>query len=98
VNYPLQTLSQLRPVLQGFRKANNLTQAALAERLGITQQTYAQLEANPASARVERLFKVLRALDVELWLSHVSITEPDVADAVVMAKETQLADPAQENW
>jgi HTH-type transcriptional regulator / antitoxin HipB len=98
VNYPLQTLSQLRPVLQGFRKANNLTQAALAQRLGVTQQTYAQLEANPASASVERLFKVLRALDVELWLSHSPLTELDVADAVVRTQETQLADPAQENW
>jgi len=69
VDYPIKTLSQLRLILQGFRKANHLTQAALAEKLGITQQSYAQLEANPASASMERLFKVLRALDVEIVLS-----------------------------
>ncbi|ECG2255623.1 XRE family transcriptional regulator, partial [Salmonella enterica subsp. enterica serovar Rissen] len=53
--YALKTLNQLRPVLIGFRKANGLTQKDVSERLGITQQTYARLEANPASAGFERL-------------------------------------------
>lgn len=44
--YALKTLNQLRPVLIGFRKANGLTQKDVSERLGITQQTYARLEAN----------------------------------------------------
>ena len=52
--YALKTLNQLRPVLIGFRKANGLTQKDVSERLGITQQTYARLEANPASAGVQR--------------------------------------------
>ncbi len=49
----------MRPMLLGFRKANGLTQKDVSERLGVTQQTYARLEANPASASIERLFKVL---------------------------------------
>jgi HTH-type transcriptional regulator/antitoxin HipB len=57
-DYPLNTLNQLRPLLIGFRKANGLTQKDLSERLGVTQQTYSRLEANPASASIERLFKV----------------------------------------
>ena len=57
--YPIKTLSQLRPLLIGFRKANGLTQKDLSERLGVTQQTYARLEANPARASIERLFKIL---------------------------------------
>lgn len=83
MDYPIKTLSQLHLILQGFRKANNLTQAALAERLGITQQSYAQLEANPASASVERLFKVLRALDVELVLSGDTPAASAKSDPVV---------------
>jgi HTH-type transcriptional regulator / antitoxin HipB len=70
VDYPIKTLSQLRPILQGFRKAAGLTQAAMAGHLGVTQQTYAQLEANPAAVSVERLFKVLRVLQVDLQLAQ----------------------------
>jgi HTH-type transcriptional regulator / antitoxin HipB len=69
VQYPVKTLGQLRPILQGFRKSAGFTQAMMAEQLGVTQQTYAQLEANPAAASLDRLFKVLRVLNVELSLS-----------------------------
>lgn len=68
MDYPISTLSQLRPILQGFRKKAGLTQAAVANQLGITQQSYAQIEANPASTSVERLYRVLRLLDVDLTL------------------------------
>ncbi|WP_186378503.1 helix-turn-helix transcriptional regulator [Yersinia intermedia] len=70
MNYPIKILSQLRPTLIGFRKQKGLTQASLAQLLGITQQSYAKLEADPASASIERLFKVLQLLDVELILSE----------------------------
>lgn len=68
MDYPLKTLSQLRPILQGFRKSAGLTQAVMASHLGVTQQTYAQLEANPTAISIERLFKVLRVLNVDLTL------------------------------
>ncbi|MDO1890551.1 transcriptional regulator, partial [Escherichia coli] len=48
--YPLKTLNQLRPLLIGFRKVNGPTHKDIAERLGVTQQTYARLEATPGSA------------------------------------------------
>ncbi|EAB5739926.1 XRE family transcriptional regulator [Salmonella enterica subsp. enterica] len=67
--YPLKTINQLRPLLIGFRKVNGLTQKDIAERLGVTQQTYARLEANPGSASIERLFKVFTVLGVEIELS-----------------------------
>nr|WP_314901453.1 helix-turn-helix transcriptional regulator [uncultured Deefgea sp.] len=72
MDFPIQTLSQLRPILQGFRKENALTQAALAAKIGITQQSYAELEANPASVSVERLFKVLSLLNVGILLTSSS--------------------------
>lgn len=68
MDYPIKTLDQLPLVLKGFRKQRGLTQAAMAERLGITQQSYAWFEANPATATLERLFTVLRLLDVEISL------------------------------
>ena len=68
--YPIKTLSQFPLVLKGFRKEKGLTQAAMAEKLGITQQSYAYFEANPAAATLERLFMVLRMLDVEISLDQ----------------------------
>ncbi|MBW4239649.1 helix-turn-helix transcriptional regulator [Enterobacter roggenkampii] len=71
-DYPLNTLNQLRPLLIGFRKARGLTQKDLSERLGVTQQTYARLEANPASASIERLFKVFSVLGVKISFSSAT--------------------------
>mgnify|MGYP004565023271 CR=1 FL=1 len=67
--YPLKLLNHLRPLLIGFRKANGLTQKDVSKRLGVTQQTYARLESNPARASFERLYKVFNALGVEINLS-----------------------------
>lgn len=67
--YPLKTLSQLRPLLVGFRKAKGLTQKDVSERLGVTQQTYARLESNPASASLKRLFRVFNVLGIEMVFS-----------------------------
>lgn len=85
MNYPITTLDQLRPILLGFRKSRGLTQSALAELLGVTQQTYAQLEANPASASAERLFKVLRVLGVDWVLADAKVTMSSVADTALQA-------------
>ncbi|WP_069266661.1 helix-turn-helix transcriptional regulator [Paraburkholderia nodosa] len=68
MDYPLKTLSQLRPILVGFRKKAGLTQKDIAARLGISQQSYAAFEANPEAASVERLVRVLRLVDVEIKL------------------------------
>ena len=76
MDYPIKTLSQLRPILKGFRKAAGLTQAMMASHLGVTQQTYAQLEANPAVVSVERLFRVLRVLNVDLTLTQTAVGLP----------------------
>lgn len=85
MDYAIKTLDQLRPILQGFRKTAGLTQAAMASHLGVTQQTYAQLEANPASVSVERLFKVLRVLNVGLTLTQVGSVQGKASAATMIA-------------
>jgi len=83
VIYPIKTLSQLPLILKGFRKEKGLTQAAMAERLGITQQSYAYFEAHLATATLERLFMVLRMLDVEISLYPTSpATRKDAVPSV----------------
>jgi HTH-type transcriptional regulator / antitoxin HipB len=97
LDYPVKTPSQLRPILQGFRKAAGLTQAMVAAQLGVTQQTYAQLEANPAAVSMERLFKVFRVLGVEIALNR-----PDARPAIPVAAKATAKRPAtkkkRENW
>jgi HTH-type transcriptional regulator/antitoxin HipB len=66
VNYTINTLDQIKPILVGFRKSNGLSQKALAEKLGITQQSYQTLESAPQKVTIERLFKVLAILDIKL--------------------------------
>ncbi|MEN0615555.1 helix-turn-helix transcriptional regulator [Klebsiella indica] len=94
-DYPLNTLNQLRPLLIGFRKANGLTQKDLSERLGVTQQTYARLEANPASASIERLFKVFSVLGVKISFSSATTSSEKKQTEEIL----KLSSPArQENW
>lgn len=70
--FPIKTLAQLPLLLKAFRKERGVTQAALAEKLGITQQSYAAFEANPATANLERVFTVLRLLDVDMSLAQAT--------------------------
>ena len=64
----INTLEQIKPILIGFRKVNGLSQKALAEKLGISQQSYQALERAPQKATIQRLFKVLSMLGVKLQL------------------------------
>lgn len=68
MDYVLRTSDQLRPILQGFRKARHCTQSELAGRLGISQQALSAIERDPDSVSVGRLMQLLAALDVEIVL------------------------------
>ena len=85
MSYPIKTLGQLPLVIKGFRKEKQLTQATMGEKLGITQQSYAAFEANPAAATLDRLFTVLRLLDVEISL-----------DQVIRVSSTAVGPPARD--
>ncbi len=83
----IKVLAQLPPILKAFRKKSGLSQADMAEKLGITQQSYAYFESNPVKASLERVFLVLRLLGVDLVLSQ---SRPVVrkAPAATFAKVT----------
>jgi HTH-type transcriptional regulator / antitoxin HipB len=98
VIYPIKTLSQLPLALKGFRKEKGLTQAAMAERLGITQQSYAYFETNPATATLGRIFMVLRMLDVEISLNQTSpATRKGATPSVKVANKRPVKAVGQKN-
>lgn len=82
MDYPIRTLQQIRPLLVGFRKRAGLSQAEVAALLGVTQQTYAKVEANPAATSVERLFTILRLLGSEIALAQSAPSEEAMTAAV----------------
>ncbi|AVE24101.1 hypothetical protein (plasmid) [Citrobacter freundii] len=94
--YPIKHLDHLRPILIGFRKVNGLTQKAISERLGVSQQAYARFESNPSSASFERLFRVFTVLGIELSLSS---NKPSTPASSTEEKDKYEFSPARrEKW
>ncbi|MEW6280521.1 MAG: helix-turn-helix domain-containing protein [Candidatus Eremiobacterota bacterium] len=62
------TSKQLGPLLQGARKRRRFTQAELGARAGLSQKAMSMFEAQPERSSVQRLFRILSALDLELVL------------------------------
>lgn len=69
-SFTIKTLAHLRPLLIAYRKQAGLSQSAIAQKLGITQQSYAELEARPESASFERLFRLFNLLNAEFVLAE----------------------------
>ncbi|MDR7343470.1 HTH-type transcriptional regulator/antitoxin HipB [Pantoea alhagi] len=56
------------------RKIKKLTQSQTAELVGIKQSTVSDFENRPDSTKLETLFKILSALDLELRVVKKGIT------------------------
>lgn len=75
-DFPVRTADQLPGLLQSFRKEAGLTQADVASRLGITQQSLSALERNATAVSAARLMKLLSILGVELVLRRPADASP----------------------
>jgi HTH-type transcriptional regulator / antitoxin HipB len=64
--YPIKTPQQLGVVLQGYRRERKLTQRTVGKNVGLAQNAVSLIETNPGPASLERIFKVLSSLDLEL--------------------------------
>lgn len=60
--------ASLGTALAHFREKAGLTQEALARKAGLHRPYLSQLERGKATTQTERLFRVLRRLDLELVL------------------------------
>ncbi|NYT23647.1 helix-turn-helix transcriptional regulator [Alcaligenaceae bacterium] len=68
--HPLVTANQLGSVLQAARKAQGLTQSALASRIGLSQSRVSHLELNARELSVEQLLAWCAALGLELVVGN----------------------------
>jgi HTH-type transcriptional regulator / antitoxin HipB len=66
--FSVRTTDQLPRLLQAFRKEAGLSQAEVALRMGISQQTFSALERNADRVSAGRLLKLLGVLGVDLVL------------------------------
>ncbi len=66
----IRTPQQLAPLMRAYRLKAGLSQAALAERLGISRQAVSALERAPESATFERLMKVWALLGIQVTLQE----------------------------
>ena len=63
-----RTTKDLGKVLRNVRKARNLTQAELAARAGIWQRTVSNIETSASEAKLDTIFDLLAALDLEIHI------------------------------
>lgn len=67
----------LAQAVRDQRKVNKLTQSETAEQVGIKQTTVSDFENKPESTKLETLFKILAALDLELHVVKRGSALPD---------------------
>jgi HTH-type transcriptional regulator / antitoxin HipB len=72
-----RTTKDLGNVLRKARKARNLTQAELASLAGIWQRTISNIETSASGAKVDTIFDLLAALNLELHIVPRSKMTPD---------------------
>ena len=72
------TAVQIGEILRSRRKSRRAAQAALAEKLGISQSRLSILEANPAGLTLDRLLALAKLLGLEVVLQDAPERRPKV--------------------
>ncbi len=72
----ITAVNQLSTHLAAFRRADGLTQAELAKRLGVSHSRISQIETAPERVTVAQFLSVLRALRAEMLLSTPESDRP----------------------
>mgnify|MGYP003576015909 CR=1 FL=1 len=66
----ITTLSQIGTILASRRKHLKLSQAEVAERIGLSQNRLSVLESEPDSLTARQLLALLNTLDLELIITE----------------------------
>lgn len=70
MNGPISTTMQLAQTLRGYRKKAGLSQTEAGSAVGLQQKTISALERSPGGSKIENLFRLLAALDLEIVIQR----------------------------
>lgn len=71
-----RTTKDIGNVLRNARKAKGLTQGELANRAGVWQRTISNIETSTSGAKLDTVFDLLAALDLEIHIVPRSKMKP----------------------
>lgn len=101
MDHLLQLPDQLALHLKSLRKAAGVSQAQLAQRLGVSQSRVAAIERDPAAISVRQLMEILQLLDADLLMrpraDAVASSAPASAPVPVPAA-LKVAEPAPQPY
>lgn len=107
MDHLLQLPDQLALHLKSLRKAAGVSQAQLAQRLGVSQSRVAAIERDPAAISVRQLMEILQLLDADLLMrprpraDAVASSAPAPAPAPVpvpVPAASKVAEPAPQPY
>lgn len=101
MDHLLQLPDQLALHLKSLRKAAGVSQAQLAQRLGVSQSRVAAIERDPAAISVRQLMEILQLLDADLLMRPRADAVASSASApapVPMPAALKVAEPAPQPY
>lgn len=66
MSHPVRAAGELGPVLRSLRQSRGWSQAALGDRLGLSQERISAIERHPERITVQQLLSVLMVLDAQM--------------------------------
>ena len=82
-----QSASALGSIVRATRKRKNLSQEALAEKLGVCKRTIIDIEKNTGNPKFELLYLLVRELDLPLYQVFYPETTENMEMGNVLLKE-----------
>lgn len=101
MDHLLQLPDQLALHLKSLRKAAGVSQAQLAQRLGVSQSRVAAIERDPAAISVRQLMEILQLLDADLLMRPRADAVASSASAPVpgpVPAALRVAEPAPQPY
>ncbi|WP_199137903.1 helix-turn-helix domain-containing protein [Delftia sp. ASV31] len=101
MDHLLQLPDQLALHLKSLRKAAGVSQAQLAQRLGVSQSRVAAIERDPAAISVRQLMEILQLLDADLLMrprADAVASSAPVPVPVPVPAALKIAEPAPQPY
>src|SRR5256885_1116006 len=97
MDHLLQLPDQLALHLKSLRKAAGVSQAQLAQRLGVSQSRVAAIERDPAAISVRQLMEILQLLDADLLMRPRADAVASPASAP-RSEERRVGEECRSRW